>query len=204
MVDITINAHVRCTDGACGKSTKVIVNPVTHQVTHIVVEDNSLSDNPTRLVPVGKVASATQAQVTLSCTKEELAKMPLFIVTNFIQESASGMAYESGTAYTSQYVLNDTAYDCVKEENITAGEMALHSGMSVEATDGKLGKLDELVLNRKSGEITHLLMREGHLWGKKDIAIPVSAVDFSDGKYVYLKLDKAAVKDLPAVPVKLS
>lgn len=130
--------------------------------------------------------------------------MPLFIVTNFIQESASGMAYESGTAYTSQYVLNDTAYDCVKEENITAGEMALHSGMSVEATDGKLGKLDELVLNRKSGEITHLLMREGHLWGKKDIAIPVSAVDFSDGKYVYLKLDKAAVKDLPAVPVKLS
>jgi len=72
----------------------------------------------------------------------------------------------------------------------------------VEATDGKLGKLDELVLDPKSGGITHLLMREGHLWGKKDIAIPLSAVDFSDGKSVYLKLDKSAVKGLPTVAVK--
>ena len=128
--------------------------------------------------------------------------MSPFIVTNFIQESAPGMAYQSGTAYTSPYVINDTAYDTVQEENIPAGELALHSGMQVEANDGKLGKLDELVLDPKSGEITHLLIREGYLWGKKDVAVPVSAIDFSDGDTVYLKLDKAAVKALPTVLVK--
>ena len=74
--------------------------------------------------------------------------------------------------------------------------------MHIEASDGKVGKLDELVLDPKSGEITHIQMREGHLWGKKDVAIPVADIDFSDDKTVYLKIDKNAVKALPAVKVK--
>ena len=99
-------------------------------------------------------------------------------------------------------MLNDTAYDSVKEEQIPQGELSVYSGMHVQASDGKVGKLDELVLDPKSGDITHLQMREGHLWGKKDVAIPVSAVDFVDEDTIYLKLDKKAVMALPAVPVK--
>ena len=57
MTNIPIHAKIECTDGDCGKSTNVIVNPVNHQLTHIVIEDKSLSDNPTRLVPVSKVSS---------------------------------------------------------------------------------------------------------------------------------------------------
>jgi hypothetical protein len=202
MANIAINAKVECTDGPCGKSTHVIVNPVNHKVTHFVLHDKSLPDNPTRLVAVGNVAGATGQQIKLNCTKADVAKMPPFLVSNFIQESAPGKAYASGEAYTSQYVIDDTAYDEVQEWNIPEGEFALHSGMHVEATDGHVGKLDELVLDPSSGEVTNLLMREGHLWGKKDVAIPVSAVDFGDADTVYLKLDKAAVKALPAVPVK--
>jgi hypothetical protein len=59
-----------------------------------------------------------------------------------------------------------------------------------------------LVLDPQSGEITHMMMREGHLWGKQDVAIPVTSIDILDAKTVYLKLDKAAVKGLPAVKVK--
>jgi hypothetical protein len=62
--------------------------------------------------------------------------------------------------------------------------------------------LDELLLDPQSGAITHLQMREGHLWGKKDVSIPVADVDFADEKTVYLKIDKAAVAALPAVSVK--
>jgi sporulation protein YlmC with PRC-barrel domain len=202
MTNIPIHAKIECTDGDCGKSTNVIVNPVNHQVTHIVIEDKSLSDNPTRLVPVSKFSSTAQDQVTLSCTKEELAKMPVFIVSNFIQESAPGMAYQSGAAYTFPYVINDTAYASVKERNIPLGELALYSGMWIEAKDSKVGKLDELVLDKDSGEITHLLMREGHLWGKKDVAILISSVDYCDGKSIYLNIDTTTVKALPALPVK--
>ena len=204
MANIPIKAQVECTDGPCGKCTNVIVNPVNRKVTHIVIEDKSLPKNPTRLVAAENVAGTTPQQIKLNCAKADVAKMPPFIVSDFIQESASGKAFASGEAYTSQYVIDDTAYDDIQERNIPQGELALHSGMHLEASDGKLGNLDALVLDPQSGEVTNLLMREGHLWGKKDVAIPVSAVDFIDGATVYLKLDKAAVKALPAVPVKRS
>jgi sporulation protein YlmC with PRC-barrel domain len=202
MTNIPINVKVQCSDGDCGKSTNVILNPVSHKVTHVAIEDSSLPDNPTRLVPIGKVSSTTQVQLSLSCTKAELAKMGPFIITDFIQESAPGMAYESGDAYIFPYVINDTSYTTVKEMNVPAGELALYCGMQIDSTEGKIGKLDELVLDPQSGEITHLLMREGHLWGKKEVSVPVSAVDFIGSQVIYLKLDKAAVKDLPAIKVK--
>lgn len=204
MANIPINAQVECTDGPCGKVTQVIVNPINLKVTHVVVEDKHFPDNRTRLVPADYVTSTTQQQIKLGCAKADVVNMPPFIVSDFVQQSASGRAYASGEAYTSQYVVDDTAYDEIQERNIPEGELALYSGMHIEASDGKVGKLDELVLDPKSGQITNLMMREGHLWGKKDVAIPVSAIDFTDDKTIYLKLDRAAVKALPAVPVKRS
>jgi sporulation protein YlmC with PRC-barrel domain len=202
MTNIPINANVQCTDGPCGQCTNVIVNPVNHQVTHFALQDKSLPNNPTRLVPVTKVAGVTQQQITLNCTRADVTNMSPFIVTDFIQQSGPGMAYASGEAYHSQYVVNDTAYDAVQETTAPGDELSLYSGMQVEATDGKVGKLDELVLDPQSGEVTHVMMREGHLWGKRDVAIPASDIEFCDDKSVYLKLDKAAVKALPAVKVK--
>jgi sporulation protein YlmC with PRC-barrel domain len=79
-----------------------------------------------------------------------------------------------------------------------ANSIALYSGMQVEASDGKVGTLDELVLDPESREVTQLRMRHGHLWGTRDILIPVGKVDIVDTKTVYLKIDKAAVEALPA------
>jgi hypothetical protein len=45
-------------------------------------------------------------------------------------------------------------------------------------------------------------MQKGHLWGKKDIALPVATIDSVGADTVYLKLDKAAVKSLPTEPVE--
>lgn len=202
MTHVPLNATVQCSDKPCGKSTNVVVNPVAKQVTHVVVQDKTLPANPTRLVPVSKVASTTDTEITLSCTWEEVSHMQPFKVTHFVQESGSGMAYSSGEAYTSQYTYNDTAYDSVTDSQVPVGELSVYSGMEVEATDGKIGKLDELILDPDSGEITHIQMREGHLWGKKDVAIPYADIDFTDGDTVYLNLDKKAVKALPAVKVK--
>jgi hypothetical protein len=197
-----MKAKVVCSDGPCGQSTNVIINPINCIVTHFALRDKSLPNNPTRLVPAGMVADVNPQQITLTCSKTDVADMPPFIVSNFIPQSAPGYAYATGEAYHSQYVLNDTAYDSVNEREIPAGEVEVHSGMHVQATDGKVGKLDALVLDHDSGSITHILLREGHLWGKKDVAIPVSDIKYSDGESVYIKLDKATVKGLPAVPVK--
>jgi len=45
--------------------------------------------------------------------------------------------------------------------------------------------------------VARALIGEGHLWGKRTVAIPVSAVaDFSDG--IRLSLARDDVRDLPA------
>ena len=87
-------------------------------------------------------------------------------------------------------------------EDIPAGSMDLTPGMNINASGQMIGKLDEVVRDSKSGTITFLQMREGHLWGKKDVAIPVTDVDFTDGDTIYLSISKDAVGALPAVSTK--
>jgi sporulation protein YlmC with PRC-barrel domain len=201
-VNIPLNAKVECTDGACGKSTNVVVNPVNRTVTHVAIEDKSLPDNPTRLVPVTDVADFTDDRITLNCSRADVAKLGPFVVTDMIQQSPSGGAYSSGDAYSAQYVFDDTAYDAVEELAMPEGERGLYGGMHVEASDGRVGKLDELVLDSKSGVITGLVMRKGHLWGSRDVTVPVDQIEHVGGDTVYLKLDKSALGALPAMKVR--
>jgi len=46
--------------------------------------------------------------------------------------------------------------------------------------------------------VTHILLDEGHLWGKKRVAIPISAVK-DVGAGVRLTLTKDQLRDLPPV-----
>ena len=44
--------------------------------------------------------------------------------------------------------------------------------------------------------VTHVLLQEGHLWGRKEVAIPASAVTRVD-EGIRLNLTKQQVEDLP-------
>jgi len=199
-MNIPIHTNVECSDGPCGKSTQVIFNPINYQITHFVLENNDLKNEKTRLVPVSNVAKATEEKIQLNCTIAEVENMSPFITKNFVRENIPDDAFRSYEAYVSQYVILSPGYDETKTENIPEGELAIYSGMEIRTNDdNKVGKLDQLVLEPGTGKITHIIMREGHLWGKKEISIPVSEIDFCDGSTVYLKLDKGAVGDLPVV-----
>ena len=39
-MEIPLNAQVECTDGICGRTESVLVNPVTDKVTHLVVQED--------------------------------------------------------------------------------------------------------------------------------------------------------------------
>jgi sporulation protein YlmC with PRC-barrel domain len=201
-VNIPINAKVECTDGACGRSTNVVVNPVNLTVTHVAIQDKTLPDNPTRLVPVSDVAEVADDRIKLSCTRADVATMGPFVVTDLVRQSPPDGANWSGDGYSAQYVFDDNAYDEVEVMEIPEGVHALYSGMHVEATDGRAGKLDELVLDPKSGTVTGFVMRKGHLWGARDVTVPVEQVEYVDGETVYLRLDKSEVGALPAMKVR--
>ena len=46
--------------------------------------------------------------------------------------------------------------------------------------------------------MTHVLLQEGHLWGRKKVAIPISAVTGVDAG-IRLNLTKQQVAELPPV-----
>ena len=80
----------------------------------------------------------------------------------------------------------------------------MRRGTRVEATDGYVGHVDEFVVNPENGHITHLVMREGHLWGQKDVIIPLSAMGDprkESEDTVFLKLDKHQIESLPTFPL---
>jgi sporulation protein YlmC with PRC-barrel domain len=80
--------------------------------------------------------------------------------------------------------------------------LALRRGAKVRATDGRIGQVDEFLVDPETGYITHLVLREGLPWDKKHITIPLSDVERIEEDTVYLKLDKNSVRALPSIPLK--
>ena len=68
----TIGADVSCTDGACGKVTQVVVDPVARAVTHLVVDRHGKA----RLAPLDLV-DASEGEIRLRCTRAEFKKLQL-------------------------------------------------------------------------------------------------------------------------------
>jgi hypothetical protein len=70
-----------------------------------------------------------------------------------------------------------------------------------QATDGHVGQVEEFLVDPASEHITHLMMREGHLWGQRDVAIPISGIDHLEDGAVHLTLSKGEIEALPSIPV---
>ncbi len=67
----------------------------------------------------------------------------------------------------------------------------------MHATDGDIGQLRGFRLDPGSGRVSHVLLGEGHLWGRKEVAIPFDKITgFDQG--IRLSLSKKQVQDLPA------
>jgi sporulation protein YlmC with PRC-barrel domain len=206
-MEIPLNVQVECTDGVYGRSAYVLINPVNDKVTHLVVREDASSSE--YIVPVDLMDETIADKIRLHCSKAELKKMPPFIKTTFIEEKVPDMKYNypgglygGGSYFYLPYVVSERAeYKATEHQQIPPGELAVRRGTRVEATDGYVGRVDEFVVNPENSHITHLVMREGHLWGKKDVIIPLSAMGDTHDDTVFLKLDKHQIEALPPFPL---
>lgn len=200
-MDIPINVDVLCALEPCGRSTSLIINPVNEKVTHVVVAENAFP-NIERIVPVSLILSSTPKSIQLRCNKTDLSQMQAFKETDFIQ---AGHLRTTLPYYVPYMLWPYSRYEeepiQLEKENIPTGEIAIHRGAAVKATDGKVGAVDEFLVDPLNDVITHLVLREGHLWGKRDVTIPVSDIEEITDNTVKLKLDKEAIEKLPAIPV---
>jgi sporulation protein YlmC with PRC-barrel domain len=199
-MEIAIGARVLCSDGPCGRSSYVIVNPISEKVTHVVVRGEGMEAEQ-RLVPTEMVQESTPQEIKLSCSKAELMAMKPFIEYSYDPGAQPFYMYGADQYWVWPYAMPAAPIPS-EHRHVPPGELAIERGASVQAADGHVGHVDEFLVDPGSGQITHLVLREGHLWGRRDVTIPVSAIDRIEDDIVYLKLDKAAIAALPAIPVR--
>jgi hypothetical protein len=95
-----------------------------------------------------------------------------------------------------------TTSQTVTVDTVPLGEAEVRRGEHVHATDGAIGQVQGLVVDPGGEHVTHVLLQEGHLWGRKQVAIPIRAVtevDAAEG--IKLNISKQDVQDLPPVGV---
>jgi sporulation protein YlmC with PRC-barrel domain len=206
----TIGAQVSGSDGPIGKLSRVIVDPVAEALTHLAVEPEHRPDLG-RLVPLDLVDASADG-IRLRCTKAEFENLDPAEDTQIIPASDVYEGYGPGQiGYMPYYGLGGGSMavpgiigtgalgpQVVATDSVPLGEVEIRRGDCVQATDGDIGRVQGLVIDPGSRHVTHVLLQEGHLWGKKEVAIPISAVASTrDG--IQLSISKQQVHDLPPV-----
>lgn len=199
-MDIPIGADVECVDGSVGRSTQIILNPVSEKVTHVVVQDGLMGTE--RLVPIDVITEARPNLVRLRLTRDELKQQPPFTRTQYIDLWQPYQNYTTGQVMLWPYAAPASSNVAVDEKQVPPDELVIHRGTQVEARDGQVGQVSEFLVNPTTGHITHLVLKEGMLWNKKAVTIPASQIDRIEKDTVYLTLDKEAVEALPSIPIR--
>jgi sporulation protein YlmC with PRC-barrel domain len=203
----TIGAEVSCTDGPCGQVRSVVVDPLAKVVTHLVIEAEH-RQGLGRLVPLD-IVEVNEAGVALRCDVAAFEKFELAEENQFLPGSVGYATYGPGQSYSWPFFALGTGIggagnlaQAVTYDTLPLGEVAIHRDERVHATDGEIGRVQGLVIEPVQHHVTHVLLQEGHFWGKKDVAIPISAVARIEGG-IAVNLTKAQVQDLPEIDINL-
>lgn len=213
----TIGSEVECTDWVCGSLRRVVVDPVAHKLTHLVVgpEHGDVAGGG-RLVPIA-LAEPTRDGIHLDCTTSEFETLEVAEETHFVEGARGDWGYaqenlmswpfygmgmasvRTGSAGVIAGASPSPQPQTVTYDRVPSGEVQVRRGEPVHATDGDIGRVQGLIVDPADQAVTHVLLDEGHLWGKKRVAIPIGAVTGVDDDGVSLRLTKDDVRDLPPV-----
>jgi sporulation protein YlmC with PRC-barrel domain len=209
--EFMLGAKVRCSDGFCGEVTRTVLDPVGRTLTHLVIQPRHRGALG-RLVPI-ELADTTAGEVRLRCTLTEFERLDPAEEVDLVEDdgygggygsaasvqgygnvggmgvggSASGMGIGMSLGHRTRTVVN---------HSVPLGEAEVGRHEHVHALDGEIGQVEGFVVNPADHQVTHVLLREGHMWGRKEVAIPVSAVVAVD-EGIRLNITKKQVGELP-------
>jgi hypothetical protein len=189
--EFTIGASASCSDGPCGEVRRIIFDPAAGTVTHLVIGQKH--HEPSRLVPLDLV-DATAGEVRLRCTVAEFGGLDSAEERDLVEGRGAGIETAPGGApmgipHPARYTVEDV---------VPLGEAEVSPGDHVHAVDGEIGEVQGFLVDPDDHQVTHVLLKEGHLWGRKEVAIPVSAVTGTT-EGIRLNITKQQVEDLPPV-----
>jgi hypothetical protein len=199
----TIGSHVDATDGRCGHLSRVIFDPVADSLTHLVVQP-AHHEELARLVPVDLVARVEDDLIRLNCTRKRFEQLDAAEDIQFLPADADATGYGGHASAWPYYGLGmplGHRRGPMFVDRVPLGEVEIRRGDPVHASDGLIGAIEGLVVDAADRHVTHVILQEGHVWGRKQVAIPIGAANRSGGE-VRVDLTKAEIEALPPVSLR--
>jgi hypothetical protein len=215
---LELGTPVRCQDGDWGQLRDLVIDPAHDRVTHLVVTPNHEAGQA-RMIPIELAGPGrTPRQILLGCTCDEAAAQPRVqdvasVRPGQLPEQDPGWeigvrdvisAPELEPGAFNDYVPVDPypslmmTYDRVPE-----GMVEIRRESGVTTADGHTaGRIEGFLTD--AGTITHIVLERGHLWGRREVTIPVSAIARVSTDDVTLTLTKDQVHALPAIRLRRS
>ncbi len=200
---VQLYAGVACTDGPCGRVESVIVDPLADRVTHLVVRARA-APHAEYLLPLDEVISAEGATVRVARTREALEALERFTDIIYVDQSDPQVLHKALHGATDDHVrwaearpgpemLVLGAEDVpVEHERVPPGEKVLHRSACVVANDGRVAELEAIVIDEGTGRLWGLVMKEGHLWARHEVTLPVAEIARIEDDVVYLRRPRRA------------
>jgi sporulation protein YlmC with PRC-barrel domain len=216
---LEIGNRVRCTDGAYGELADIVIDPLERRVTHLVIQPEH-DDRGRRLVPIrlAKGGDDEQREIELECTLDEAQAFESVHEAAYLRlgerpaedpdwdigiMEVLAMPYYAGQGYAGlegQYATLDSPVP-MYYDRVPKGEVEVRRASAVISADGhSLGEVDGFVVGADE-HITHFVLERGHLWGRKEVTIPIGAVARVESDVVHVALSKDEVGALDAVRV---
>lgn len=212
----TENAKVLAADGdKVGEVERVVIDPKTHQVTHIVVRKGLLFKED-KAVPVDLVASATEDTVALRPDAGDLETLPPFEEEHYVivderelaRYGVDGPSYPSPVIWyppfgaAPPYVVKSGIGQAdpvvaTTQRNVPEGTVALEEGADViSADDEHVGDVEQVLTDPLADRVTHFVITEGLLLKERKL-IPSQWVSTMTEDKVKLAVGSEFLERLP-------
>jgi uncharacterized protein YrrD len=197
-----------------GDIDRVVLDPRTKEVTHIVVRKGFLFTED-KVVSVDLIASATEDRVVLREDAGDLQHLPDFEVEHFVLLNEAEFARTQarpdfppplyayppfyGTAYgtTNAYPASPTRTHVTRmERNVPEDTVALEEGAQVISADGEhVGDVERVLTGPQADRATHFVISQGLLLKEKKL-VPAIWVDSIYEDKVHLAVGSRLVEEL--------
>jgi uncharacterized protein YrrD len=201
-----------------GRLDRVVMQPQSRSVTHIVVRQGFLFTED-KLIPVGQIASAHDERVTLKATADQLGDLALFEETHYapLTDEERALAGYQGVGYAAPLYYYPPAqvtgfahpagvFDPVPlvqarevgtERNTPVGSIALQEGAQVvNAQDEEVGTVERVITGDRERRMTHLVLAQGLIFKKRKL-IPSNWVQVIREDVVRLNVSTNMIDNLP-------
>lgn len=190
------NARVYTADGhKVGRITRVVLNPTTKQITHLVVR-LGVFITVDKLIPLSMFRSATSERVTLCGNIGNLETLPDYSETEIPQQELVSVPVPLGGELVA-YQLTIVPAQAVRYPvgRIPKDTIALKEGALVVGEGETIGNLESFVVNPKTNCVSHAVI--GQTIDSKRKPVPMSWLKIIDEGEVHLSVTPAAFERLP-------